>query len=183
MHPKEVLLEHVINDCRKKGARIQGWGRSPNGRIILHESSKLPQFFFNHFVAIDFLIHSYKLKNRYKYIYETSGKPRQQVEPDAQNAIKDPRTFKQRLIQNMQKLLESETRIFGQNDELLILNAIHTTCGKNTDRNVFNEVKDILIDYFTDLMSQAVDTYRVHYLRRVLTFLQKLTYRYFSEAI
>lgn len=183
MRRKEALLEYVISDCRKKGAPISGWGRSPNGRIILYEHGKLPQFFFNPFAAVDFLIHAYKLKSRYSHIYETSGKQTKNMEPSTQASGKGILSLEQRVIQNMQKVFDNEARTFGQKDELFILNAMHATCGRNIDRNLFYEVKEICAGHTADLITHALDTYKIHYLRRVLTFVQKMTYKYFSESI
>ena len=184
MDRKESLLDQVIEDCRKKGAPILKWETSVNGRIIICISGKSPHYFFNYFSAIDFLIHSYNLKIDYRYLYNTPKKYNSVPKYDISllDREKDKKALEQKLIWNTQTLLEKEVRIFTQKDELLILSAINRTFGwYNVDNTVLDEAREILQKHYSKKLDKAESKYHSNFLRKLINFLQHLTFTHFSE--
>lgn len=184
MDPKVSLLDHVIEDCRKKGAPILKWETSVNGRIVLCMSERLPHYFFNHICAIDFLIHSYNLKPDYRYLYNTPKKPNSVPKYDIGplDLDKDKKALEKKLISNTQRLLGKESRVFTQKDELLILSAINRTFGwHNVNHTILDEALEILQAHYTNKLAKAENQYHTNFLRKLINFLQNLTFTHFSE--
>ncbi len=185
MHRKNAILDRVIHDCRQKQAPIIKWEFSPNNRIVLYMHGKLPHYFLNHFSAIDFLIHSYNLKTDYKHLYQTPKKHLYSTaKNDAPSTGMQPEwnQLKNKLILNTQMLIREESRRFTQKDELHIFNAINHTFGwHNVDRTVFDKAREILETHYSRRLDDAENKYHAVFLRKVVTFLQNLTFGSFSE--
>lgn len=70
--PYEYLLEEVIAKARMKGARIDLWYHSPNGRTVIEIAGRLPVFYLSIHAAIDSLIHQYNLISQYRHLYQSA---------------------------------------------------------------------------------------------------------------
>lgn len=172
MLAEEVLFERAISDARNKGAPIDSWNHSKNGRVVIHSPGDLPKYFINLAWALDSLIHRYKLKNDYKSVQESIT-----CAPLFYTSSKIIETLESRLVSKCDALLLQDNSDFTTHDKHKIFDTIHKTyIGHVFTYKEFTLIRDTLSERYMELASEAIDLNKRKRLQQIVRFFQTISF-------
>jgi hypothetical protein len=182
MSSDESILGLVIHDARVKGATIYSWNFSQNGRIIIHDTRYLPQYFSNIAWAVDSIIHSYNLKTKYKYLYEKIAMSPKYISVQQVDKVDNSRL--RRAIKACDSIVLHDDSDFLVSNQLKVYAAIQ----KAHHRKPFEYGEYILMQnsflhHYTELCENAPNKRQKEHLKRVLRFFHEMTFIDINEMM
>ncbi len=182
MSINESILDCVIHDAHLKGATVHSWSRSQNGRIIIHDTRKLPLYFINIAWAIDALIHSYNLRTKYKHLYENIVISSKYLHAHKATIIDDTSIMK--AIKACDVILmhdESEFLISNQHKVYSAIQKAHHS--KPFEYGEYVLMRNSFLEHYTALAENAPNKRKQEHLKRVSQFFQEMTFIDINEMM
>lgn len=175
---QEQILSDAIDDARAKSAKIKGWGRSVNGRIVIYFEEKLPMFYFNILNAVDSLIHQYNLVSSYNFIYRVH---QTEIKAD-KKSVPEKRDISQEIITNCDLLLLKNEMPLNIAMKRKVYRVIHkANLQKSLSYTKFLFVRGSLIDHYNALFTYSRSIRDKKHIRKVVRFFEDITYADFND--
>jgi hypothetical protein len=179
-----LLLEEVIADARIKWAKIEGWKRSENGRIVIQFEGQLPAYYFNAFSAVDTLIHQYKLISKYHYIYQSHSHGKMKDQFDTPDTESNDNVEKIAIISCDELLLNGNREL-----SLLIKHKLYqaifvANSRKNLTHTKFFSIRAAITDHYQNLYDRSIAPPKERKrLRQIARFCEEMSYKDFTELL
>lgn len=179
------VLDEVILKAREKGAKIDSWSQSPNGKTIVNFRDKLPVFFMNTAAAVDSLIHQYNLVSLYTHLYQHKSVKITSVETDN---LTDKKTA---LHKNMElDIIQQCDKIFSNMNNELISSTqkkVYALLHKYTStyflsQHQFYKFQDVLIEHYQKKLPTTLTSQTKKQLQIFISFFEKITYKNSKNA-
>lgn len=173
------VLDEVIMKAREKGAKIESWSQSPNGKTIVYFRDKLPVFYMNKAAAVDSLIHQYNLISVYSHLYQHKSVKIPSVKTDN---LTDKKIM---LHKNMElSIIQECDKFFNNMDNELISSTqkkVYTLLREYTSTyflsyHQFHKVRDVLIEHYQKKLPNSNTSQNKKQLQIFISFFEKITY-------
>lgn len=178
------LLDEVIVKAREKGATINFWSQSPNGKTVIHFQGKLPVFFMNTAVAVDSLIHQYNLISLYSHLYHHKSIKVSSAETDnlADKKVSLHKSMEQNIIQQCDKLFANmDNELISSTQKKVYALLREYTSTYFLSHHQFYKFRDVLIERYQKKLSDANTSQTKKQLLIFISFFEKTTYNNFKN--
>lgn len=170
----ENLLEEIIAKACIKGARINSWYRSPNGRIVIEIRGKLPTFYLSINAAIDTLIHQYNLISQYRYLYQNTSKGLKQ---DSDESTNEKISATAKAIYECNAIYESMDNDLSAFTRRKLFNALEKiNATEKMTSYEFYHFQNTLLNHFRSSVIEARSTKKKKQLQSFIRYLEEISF-------
>ena len=182
MSSDESILRLVIYDACAKGATIHSWNFSQNGRIVVHDTRYLPQYFSNIAWAVDSIIHSYNLKTKYKHLYQMIPTSPKHIANQQVDKIDDSKI--RRVIRACDNIIFHDNSDFLVSSQLKVYAAIQKAHQKKPfEYEEFILLQNSFLHHYTEILENTPSKHQKEHLKRVLEFFHEMTFIDINEMM
>lgn len=178
--PNTLMFDEVIADARSKWAKIEGWKQSPNGRIVVYFTGRLPVYYLTMSAAADSLIHQYNLISKYRYLYQAPNKKTYVPESDSQTQI----SVENIAIKNCDELLRDNDKELSLSMKRKVYQAIYSANSKQMlTYNKFFSIRNELFRHYDNLQEHAVSQKDKKYFKKLTRFFEEISFNDFNDLL
>lgn len=171
------LLDEVIMKARRKGADITSWNFSPNKRVVINSSGKLPVYYLSVDAAADSLIHQYKLACEYRYLYDNAGKKLDVLSAESVSSGSQKSFLMTQILYECDAIIQNmDHEMVGSTKRKLSDLMENTIISQNLNLTDFYDLQNALLAHYRKKMKETSVSQKKKQFQQFVRFLEEINH-------